>query len=56
LNLRRLLVDTPQHFGSIKPAANQAVSVKAKLKDDKAPEIRRATLLFAASSYPRQRA
>jgi len=35
--------DTLQHFGSIKLAANQTVSVKAMLKDDKAPEIHTAT-------------
>ena len=43
--------DTLQHFGSIKLAANQTVSVKAMLKDDKAPEIRTAALLIPVSVH-----
>jgi hypothetical protein len=43
--------DMLQHFGSIKLAANQTVSVKAMLKDDKAPEIRTATLLIPVSVH-----
>jgi len=43
--------DTVQHFGSIKLAANQTVSVKAMLKDDQAPEIRTATLLIPVSVH-----
>jgi hypothetical protein len=47
----RTPTDTLQHFGSIKLAANQTVSVKAMLKDDKAPEIRTATLLMHVSVH-----
>jgi hypothetical protein len=47
----RTPTDTLQHFGSIKLAANQTVSVKAMLKDDKAPEIRTATLLIPVSAH-----
>jgi hypothetical protein len=47
----RMPTDTLQHFGSIKLAANQTVSVKAMLKDDKAPEIRTATLLIPVSVH-----
>lgn len=54
----RMPTDTLQHFGSIKLAANQTVSVKAMLKDDKAPEIRKHLLylLYSHAAYPRQRA
>jgi hypothetical protein len=47
----RMPTDTLQHFGSIKLAANQTVSVKAMLKDDQAPEIRTATLLIPVSVH-----
>ena len=47
----RMPTETLQHFGSIKLAANQTVSVKAMLKDDKAPEIRTATLLIHVSVH-----
>ena len=47
----RTPTDMLQHFGSIKLAANQTVSVKAMLKDDKAPEIRTATLLIPVSAH-----
>ena len=47
----RMPTDTLQYFGSIKLAANQTVSVKAMLKDDKAPEIRTATLLIPVSVH-----
>jgi hypothetical protein len=47
----RMPTDMLQHFGSIKLAANQTVSVKAMLKDDQAPEIRTATLLIPVSVH-----